>query len=171
MKISDDGLIVVFTKSKTNQDHQSLCTAIPKGYFLNEIDFCRDILDWQKMMRMRHESDCLEGKNKYLFVSFRAVKMDDGSVVHRLKPSGSPVSYDCIHSQLRDLVKLLRESGVQVPSNVGLHSFHVGAINHLGEQGVDMHVIQKQARNKELRSTANYAGTCSSNMLAGAALM
>ena len=88
-----------------------------------------------------------------------------------MKPSGSPVSYDNIQNQLKVLLKACRDSSVDMPDHIGLHSFHVGAINHLDGEGVDMHVIPRQARHKDIRSTAGYAGNYHSNMLAGVALL
>ena len=96
--------------------------------------------------------------------------MGDGSYVHRLKPSGTPVTYDCVQNQLKDLLKACREAGVEMPGHVGLHSFRVGAINHMDSDGVDMQVIQKQARHMDINTTVGYVGNYHSNVIAGAAL-
>ena len=121
-------------------------------------------------MRMKHETECVREGDKFLFVSFQAIRLGDGTYVHRLKPSGTPVTYDCVQNQLKDLLKACREAGVEMPGHVGLHSFRVGAINHMDSDGVDMQVIQKQARHMDINTTVGYVGNYHSNVIAGAAL-
>lgn len=41
-----DGLTLAFTKGKTNQNHQSLCTTIPKAPFMGKVDMYSGPFSW-----------------------------------------------------------------------------------------------------------------------------
>ena len=91
-----------------------------------------------------HRSQEVQGRSNYLFVSFCSVKASDGTYSYRLKASGSPVSYSCVLRHLKFLSKTCEGIGIEMPKNVGLHSFCIGAIQHMESQGINLHAIQKQ---------------------------